>query len=284
MRANLKTLLQRADEEKYAVIAFNYSDPWDLQGILRAAEEEKAPVMLAAVPPIFKNHGVSMVAALGAAAADAAKTQVVPHLDHSNSISLCMDAIDHGIPSVMIDASQHPLEKNVSIVKPVVEYARPRGAHVEGEIGRIMGSNWEGVYVDGTDYLTDPAEAAEFVRRTGVDSLAVGIGSGHGFYTKEPELNIKRLAEIDAATDAKLVLHGGTGIPEEQIREAVKNGINKINVGTLIYTTYLTTLKKSLNAIPNLDYPLDIHKEAVAAVAEAARGWIRIAGSSGKAF
>lgn len=283
MQANLKTLLQRADEEKYAVIAFNFSDPWDLCGVIRAAEEERAPIMVAAVPPIWSNLGVGLLSGMALAAARSARVPVVPHLDHSNSAALCMDVIDHGLPSVMIDASQHPLEKNISIVRPVVDYAHARGVHVEGELGRIMGTNWEGVYVDGTEYLTDVGEAVRFVEATGVDSLAVGIGSGHGFYVEEPKLNIKRLSELNAATDAKLVLHGGTGIPEEQVRDAIRNGINKINVGTLIFTTYLDTIKKSLNAIPDRKYPLDIFNEAVAAVAEAARGWIRVSGSGGKA-
>lgn len=283
MHANLKAMLQRADEEKYAIIAFNFSDPWDLLGVIRAAEEERAPIMVAAVPPIFSNLGVGLLSGMALGAAASARVPVVPHLDHSNSAALCMDAIDHGLRSVMIDASQYPLEKNIALVKPVVDYARARGVHVEGELGRIMGTNWEGVYVDGTEYLTDVGEAARFVEATGVDSLAVGIGSGHGFYVEEPKLNIERLAEINAATDVKLVLHGGTGIPEEQVRDAIRNGINKINVGTLIFTTYLETAKKSLNAVPDRKYPLEIYREAVEAVAEAARGWIRISGSSGKA-
>lgn len=282
MIANLKTLLQRADEEKYAVIAFNFSDVWDLRGIIRAAEQERAPVMVAAVPPIFANHGIDLLAALGNAAARNARVPVVPHLDHSNSVALCMDAIDHGFPSVMIDASQLPLEQNIATVRPVVEYARARGVHVEGELGRIMGSNWEGVYVDGQDYLTDVGQAVEFVGKAGVDSLAIGIGSGHGFYVEEPILNIRRLAEINAATPVKLVLHGGTGIPEDQIREVIRNGINKINVGTLIYTSYLETVKKSLNAVADRKYSLDIFNEAVEAVTEAARAWIRLSGSGGK--
>ena len=283
MYANLKTLLQRADEEKFAVIAFNYSDPWDLHGVIRAAEQERAPIMVAAVPTIFNNHGYAFTAAFGRAAVESATVPIVPHLDHSNAVSICMEAIDHGVPSVMIDASQHPLEKNIAITKPVVDYAHPRGVHVEGELGRIMGTNWEGVFVPGTDYLTDPKEAAEFVNRTGVDSLAVGIGSGHGFYTEAPNLNIKRLAEINEATEAKLVLHGGTGLPEDQIKDAIKNGINKINVGTLIYTTYLDTIRKTLNEVDGLGFSLEVFKDTVDAVAEAARGWIRTAGLSGKA-
>lgn len=283
MQSNLATMLQRAEEGKYAVIAFNYSDLWDLKGILRAAEEERAPIMVAAVPAIYHNHGVKIMAGAAKAAAESTAVPVVPHLDHSNSQALCMDVIDHGLRSVMIDGSHLPFQENVSFVKPVVDYAHARGVHVEGELGRIKGANWEGVFVDGSDFLTDVREAVEFIRQTGVDSLAVGIGSGHGFYTETPHLDIQRLSEIKAATGAKLVLHGGTGLPEEQIKDAIKNGINKINVGTLIYTSYLTTLKKTLNTYQDQGYSLQLFDDAVAAVTEAARGWIRIVGASGKA-
>ncbi|MCD7897447.1 MAG: class II fructose-bisphosphate aldolase [Planctomycetaceae bacterium] len=283
MQSNLATLLQRAEEGKYAVITFNYSDLWDLKGIIRAAEEERAPIMVAAVPAIVHNHGVKFIGGIAQAAAESSTVPVVPHLDHSNSVALCMDVIDHGLRSVMIDASHLPFKENVSIVRPVVEYAHARGVHVEGELGRIMGANWEGVFVDGTDYLTDVREAVEFIKQTGVDSLAVGIGSGHGFYTETPHLNIERLSEIKAATGAKLVLHGGTGLPEDQIKDAIRHGINKINVGTLIYTSYLTTLKKTLDSYEDQNYSLSLFDEAVAAVTEAARGWIRTVGANGKA-
>ncbi len=283
MQANLATQLQRAEEGKYAVIAFNYSDLWDLKGVLRAAEQEKAPIMVAAVPAIVYNHGVKFIAGVAKAAAESTGIPVVPHLDHSNSVALCMDMVDNGLRSVMIDGSHLPFKENVAMVKPVVDYAHARGAQVEGELGRIKGANWEGVFVDGTDYLTDVREAVEFVKQTGVDSLAVGIGSGHGFYTEEPKLDIGRLAEIKAATGTKLVLHGGTGLPEDQIKDAIKNGISKINVGTLIYTSYLTTLKKKLNTYEDQSYSLNLFEEAVDAVAEAARGWIRTVGANGKA-
>lgn len=283
MQTTLKTLLQKADEEKFAVIAFNFSDVWDLLGVIKAAEQEKAPIMVASVQPVATHLNLYMAAALGHAAMANAKVPVVLHLDHTGTVSFCCNAVDHGYPSIMIDGSLLPLEENIALTKPVVDYAHARGVHVEGELGRIMGNNYEGKFIDGTDYLTDVGQAVEFVNRTGVDSLAVGIGTGHGFYTEEPKLNIKRLAEINAATNVKLVLHGGTGTPEDQIREVIKNGINKINVGTLIYHSYLTTTKKKLNSITDNNYPLGLYNEAVDAVAEAARGWLRLSGSSGKA-
>jgi ketose-bisphosphate aldolase len=283
MQAKLAAQLQRAEEGGYAVLAFNYSDLWDLKGVIRAAEQEKAPIMVAAVPTIVYNHGVKIIAGVARAAAESSTVPVIPHLDHSNSVALCMNMVDHGFESVMIDASQLPFKENVAIVKPVVDYAHARGAHVEGELGRIKGTNWEGVFVDGTDYLTDVREAVEFIKQTGVDSLAVGIGSGHGFYTETPHLDIGRLAEIKAATNAKLVLHGGTGLPEDQIKDAIKHGISKLNVGTLIYTSYLTKLKETLNVYKDQSYSLELFEDAVDAVAEAARGWIRAVNANGKA-
>lgn len=283
MQTKLKTLLQKADEEKFAIIAFNITDTWDLLGVVKAAEQEKAPIMVATVQPVAAYLELWMAAAIGHAAMANAKVPVILHLDHTGKVSFCCDAVDHGYPSIMIDGSLLPLEENIALVKPVVEYAHAHGVHVEGELGHIMGRNYEGVLVEGTDYLTDVGQAVEFVERTGVDSLAVGIGTGHGFYAEEPKLNIGRLAEINAATDVKLVLHGGTGTPEDQIREVIRNGINKINVGTLIYNSYLSTAKKALNAAPDKGFSLGIFRDAVDAVAEAARGWLRLSGSSGKA-
>ena len=147
-------------------------------------------------------------------------------------------AIDNNYPSVMIDASKYSLEENIGMVKKVVEYARPKGVHVEAELGKIKGKGIEGDFKGG-DFLINVEEAITLVKETGVDSLAVGIGTAHGFYEGKPEINFKRLAEVNAAVNIPLVLHGGTGIPEEDIRKAIKNGINKVNVGTIIHCTYM---------------------------------------------
>lgn len=283
MRIGMKNLLQWADEEKFGVIAFNYSDIWDLLGIVKAAEEEHAPIILQQVPPVVESIGIKYLAGMGNAAMDYAMVPIVHHLDHSVSPATCFSAVDSGYPSVMIDASNKSLEENIRITKQVVNYAHAHDVYVEGEIGRIRGSGWEGVAFDEKDeFLTRVEDAVTFTNATGVDSLAIGIGNAHGFYTETPKLNIQRLAEINEAVDTKLVLHGGTGIPEEMIRAAIHNGINKVNVGTIIFNTHLKTLKAQLNSVEEKDFNLHLHDPIIDAVAEVARAWIRTAMANGK--
>ena len=194
---------------------------------------------------------------------------------------MCFGAVDTGYRSIMIDASMKSLEENIQTTKKVVDYAHRFDCFVEGELGRIRGSNCEGVVTDESKpFLTEVEDARRFVAETGVDSLAIGIGNAHGFYTERPNLNIRRLAEINEAVDTKLVLHGGTGIPAETVREAIKNGINKINVGTIIFNTHMKTLKASLNNQEEFD--LKQHNCIIDAVAEVAREWIRVSMSNGR--
>ena len=210
----MKSLLEWADEEHFAVVSFNYADLWTALGILRAAERERAPVILQMVPPVVKNVGVGYLSGIGKAAAEYASVPVVHHLDHSTSPAMCFTAIDAGYNSVMIDASSETLEENIRITKNVVRYAHEKGVFVEGEIGKIRGRGWQGIaFKEGEEFLTRVEDAVTYVQNTNVDALAIGIGNAHGFYTQEPKLNIQRLAEINAAVDTKLVLHGGTGIP-----------------------------------------------------------------------
>lgn len=282
MKITMNQLLQYADEEKFGVIAFNVSDVWDLLGVVKAAELESAPIMVMSVPPHVKNIGINYLYGMANAAVETAKVPIVPHLDHSASVSMCMSAIDAGYRSVMIDASDKPLEDNIRISRAVVDYAHRFDCFVEGELGKIRGRNWQGVKTDeNKPFLTEVEDAVKFTRESGVDSLAVGIGSAHGFYTETPKLDIQRLAEINEAIDTKLVLHGGTGIPEETVREAIRNGINKINVGTCIFTAHMKALKDSLNAKEGFD--LNQHNCIIDAVADIARQWIRVSMSNGKA-
>lgn len=278
MKISAKHMLQWADEEKFAVVSFNYADIWTLLGIIRAAERERAPVMLQMVPPVVDMIGLGYLNAMGKAAIEHATVPVIHHLDHSISPAACFRAVDLGYDSVMIDASSKPIEENIRITKSVVDYAHSKGVFVEGEIGRIRGMGFR----EGDEFLTRVEDAVRYVRETGVDSLAVGIGNAHGFYTSEPKLNIERLAQINAAVDTKLVLHGGTGIPEESVREAIRNGINKVNVGTIILHSYLDTLKKTLNETEKAKYHETIFTDAVEAVADAASVWIRKAMSNGR--
>ena len=189
--------------------------------------------------------------------------------------------MDHGYPSVMIDASSRPLEENIAVVKPVADYAHARGVMVEGEVGRIKGAGVEGVYA-GNDFLAQVDEVVRFVRESGVDSLAVGIGTAHGFYQGKPEIHFDRLEEINAAVSVPLVLHGGTGIPEADVRRAIRGGINKVNVGTIIHCTYMNTVRAELQRLGENAYTLDVMPAARAAVREEVKKWIRVCMAEGK--
>ena len=278
----LHELLAKADRDGYAVPAFNYNDVWDFTAIVAAAEEERSPVILMSTPKVVNAIGLDICGAWGAAAARKAAVPVVNHLDHSPDIDLCLRAIDAGYPSVMIDASKLPLEENIAAVLQVVQYAHERGAHVEAELGRIKGRDFEGSF-EGTDFLVNTAEAVRLVEQTRVDALAIGIGTAHGFYHGAPELDFKRLADMNASVSTPLVLHGGTGIPVADIREAIRHGMNKINVGTIIRHTHLTALKEELCGTDALPHTIDLMLRVRPKVMAEVRAWIGACMSNGKA-
>jgi len=176
----LKELLRKAQQEGYAIPQFNYSDVWDFKAIVEAAEEEQSPVIVAAIPKVKDGIGRNLCAAMGSIGMAEAKIPIIHHLDHSTKIDYCFWAIDAGYPSVMIDASMRQLDENIKTVKQVVDYAHKKGVHVEAEIGKIPAGSDEGKEGVG-DELVDPEEAAKLVRSSGVDSLAIGIGTAHGF-------------------------------------------------------------------------------------------------------
>ncbi len=269
----LHELLMKADEGGYAIPSFNYSDIWDFLAIVEAAEEENAPVMIASNPLVVTDISVEICGAIGRAAMEKAKTPLVHHLDHSFSVDMCKAAIDNGYPSVMIDASKYDLDENIAKVKEVVDYAHARNVHVEGEIGKIKGKGIEGDFKGG-DFLVQVSDAVELVKATGVDSLAVGIGTAHGFYQGKPEINFERLKEVNKAGDIPQVLHGGTGIPEQDVKLAIKNGINKVNVGTLIHCTYMNSMREELNRLGENPYTLDVIKPVKEKIKAAVKSWI----------
>ena len=279
----LREYLEKADKTGFAVPAFNYSDIWDLLAIAEAAQEEDAPVMLASNPLVVRDIGVELCGAIGLAVMSKSTTPLIHHLDHSSGVELCCAAIDNDYPSVMIDASKLDLRGNIEKTSMVTKYAAPKRVHVEAEIGKIKGNGIEGKYAGtGLDYLVDPDEAAELVRATGVDSLAVGIGTAHGFYEGSPEIHFDRLAEVNEAVGVPLVLHGGTGIPAGDIRRAIKSGINKVNVGTVIHCTYMNTMRKTLIDAGENPYTLDVVKPAIAAVKAVVKEWIHVCMAEGK--
>lgn len=241
MRGNMAELLSFADENGFAVPAFNYSDCWEMEGIVAAAVQQRSPVIIATNAQVAKTHDVRYLAAQANAIADMVDIPVVNHLDHCTDVEICKAAIRSGYQSVMLDFSAHDIEENIEACREVVEYAADFGVAVEAELGRIKGNNEEGCF-NSEDFLVDVSTAVRFVNAVNITSLAVGIGNAHGFYTETPKLRFDRLNEVNQAVSVPLVLHGGTGIPIEDIQKAIGLGINKVNVGTHIHNTYLKTL------------------------------------------
>ncbi len=273
--------LARADADGFAIPAFNYSDIWDFLAIIEAAEELRAPIFVSSNERVVADIGIELCGAFGRAAIEKATIPLIHHLDHSHSVDLCRAAVDRGYPSVMMDASMHPIAKNIETVRPVVEHAHAHDVLVEGEVGRIKGVGAEGAF-RGDEYLAQVDEVARFVEETEVDSLAVGIGTAHGFYQGKPEIHFDRLSEINAAVSTALVLHGGTGIPEEDVRRAIREGINKVNVGTIIHCTYMTAVRSELLRRGENPYTLDVMKPVRAAVRDEVKRWIRTCMADGK--
>jgi ketose-bisphosphate aldolase len=282
MEHDLKEMLKKANKGGYAIPAFNFNDVWDLTAVVEAAEEERAPVIVMAFHRVLTTLHPEVCGAMGIGAIKMASVPVALHLDHSEDVGLCKLAVDNGFSAVMIDGSKLPLEENIAKVRDVVEYAHARGSIVEAELGKIKGKDFEGTF-GGGDFLVQVDDAVKLVNETGVDMLAVGIGTAHGFYEGKPEINFKRLEEVNKAVDIPLVLHGGTGIPEEDIHRAIKLGISKVNIGTILRHTYITTLKEEFDRYKPGSHILDIMKAAREKIKAQARICIKACMADGKA-
>jgi len=281
-KMNVGATLAAADAGGFAVPAFNYSDIWDFLAIVEAAEELDAPIFISSNQQVVTDIGIELTGAFGAAAIRKARIPLIHHLDHSNKVEICLAAVDNGYPSVMIDASARPLAENIAAAKQVVGYAHPKGVFVEGEVGRIQGMGVEGMY-SGTDFLARLEDVEQFVAESGVDTLAAGIGTAHGFYKGKPEIHFDLLDKINAAVKVPLVLHGGTGIPEEDVKRAIRGGINKVNVGTIIHCTYMNAVRAELIARGENAYTLDVMKPVRIAIKNVVKQWIRVCMADGKA-
>lgn len=240
MLTDMKTLLDIAEEKGCAIPAFNVYNAETALGAIFAAEEANSCVILQMYSRLFSNFEAQFMAPSILEAARNAKVKVAFHLDHGANDEVVTKALRWGCTGVMRDASTSPFEENVAILKNVVERAHAVGVSVEGELGHI------GVAKDGvsTEY-TKVDEAKKFVEETGVDALAIMVGTAHGHYKQAPVLAIDRIAEIHAATKAHLVLHGGSGVPDDQIQASVKAGIRKINFGTDVCCSFLDEVRRT---------------------------------------
>ncbi|HHT43271.1 MAG TPA: class II fructose-1,6-bisphosphate aldolase [Firmicutes bacterium] len=278
-----KELFQAAKQGGYAVGAFNVNNMEIIQAIIEAAEEEKSPVFLQASQGGIKYAGIEYIAGLAKTAAEKATVPVALNLDHGTSFTQVVQCIRHGFSAVMIDGSQHPYEDNIAITQKVIEVAHPCGVSVEAELGKIGGVE-DDIKVESADAtFTDPKEAAEFVERTKVDALAIAIGTAHGVYKGEPKLDFDRLAEITAATDVPLVLHGASGVGDESIRKAVSLGICKINIDTELRQAFTKAVQEVVHTSPKEFDPRKLLGPAREAMKEVVRYKMRLFGSAGRA-
>ena len=279
MLVSLKEIISMADKGGYCVPAFNVYNTETLMGVLEAAEEAKAPVIIQVYPRLVNEQVGYYIAPAAIAGAKKASVPVCFHLDHGPSEVEVQKMLRWGATGIMIDGSVHSFEDNIALTKHIVDICETVGVGVEGELGHVGTVNDETM-----EEYTDPKEAGEFVKRTGVTCLAVLIGNAHGHYKKTPCLDIERVKAIREATNGTpLVLHGGSGIPDEQVKAAIKAGVRKMNIGTDVCCAFAEGATKELNNPQRSIAPDIFMKPAIASVKELALSKIKLCGADGKA-
>ncbi len=279
----LRDVLGPAEKGRYAVGAFNANNMEIVQAIIEAALEERAPVILQASQGAIRYAGLEHIVSLVNTAALGADLPVVLHLDHGTDFDQVMRCIRHGFSSVMYDGSGLPLEENIATTCRVLEVARAVGVSVEGELGKIGGTE-DDVSVEERDAMyTDPLEAKRFVDETGVDALAIAIGTAHGPYKGEPKLDFSRLMKIRELTGVPIVMHGASGVPDEAIKKGIELGVRKINIDTELRQAFTGGIKSFLAAEPENIDPRKILGPAKEAMKAVVKGKMRLFGCAGKA-
>ncbi|MBP1039630.1 class II fructose-bisphosphate aldolase family protein [Vagococcus sp. BWB3-3] len=245
MYTTLKEVTHQAERLNFTVGAFNAHNLEMLPEMIRGAKEMGAPIIIQTSVDTAKYIGMSLLVAVVREMAETEMVDAVLHLDHAREFDDIKEAIDIGYTSVMYDGSHLPFKENIMKTQAVVAYAHEHGVSVEGELGTIGGTE-EGIHVEEDDKVyTKPADAVHFVKATGVDALAIAIGTNHGQFKSKTEVNIPLLKEIDAVVDVPLVIHGGTGVKEEDYPELINHGIRKFNVGTELLVNWTQTAKDS---------------------------------------
>ena len=283
MFVTLREVLSAADKGGYAVGAFNANNMEIVQSIIAAAIEENSPVILQASQGALSYAGLENIVALVEIAVKKTDLPVVLHLDHGTDFAQVMRCIRHGFSSVMFDGSKLSLEENIAVTQRVMEVASAVNVSVEAELGKIGGVE-DDVSVDERDALfTNPAEAQRFVKETGVDALAVAIGTAHGPYKGEPKLDFERLTQIrEVIGGTPLVMHGASGVPEDAVREGIRLGIRKVNIDTEIRQAFSGAIARFIKENPdNIDSRV-MMAPAKEAMKEIVRSKMRLFGSAGK--
>ncbi|WP_027339805.1 tagatose bisphosphate family class II aldolase [Halonatronum saccharophilum] len=271
MLVNTKNMLIEAQKNGYAIPAFNIHNLETLRVVVEVSNKLRSPVILAATPGTFKFSGRDYIQAISEVASNRYDIPIALHLDHHEEFSDIKESIDLGTKSVMIDASHSDLEENIRRVKEVVDYAHPRGVTVEAELGCLAGQEDDLVVDEADSKYTDPDQAVEFVERTGIDSLAVAIGTAHGLYKEEPNLDFNRLKEIKQKISIPLVLHGASGVSKKDVKRSIELGISKVNIATELKIPFSKAVEEYFERHPEINDPrkyLAPGKEAMAKVVE----------------
>lgn len=276
-----KDMLLKAQEGQYAVGAFNVENMEMVKAVIRAAEELKAPVILQTTSSTVKYGTMETYFAMVQQEAKKASVPVCLHLDHGNSFELVVRAIQAGYTSVMMDGSQEDFETNIEITRKAADVANALQIPIEAELGKVGGK--EDDLEAETDSNTDPEEAREFVERTKVTSLAVAIGTAHGFYAGTPVLDKERVSQIRSKVSVPLVLHGGSGLSDEDVKDCIKRGMCKVNFATELRAAYTGAVKKLLEEEPNTIDPKKLGLAGMEAVKELVKDRMKVCGCDGKA-
>ena len=277
-----KAMLHEAQQGRYAVGAFNVENMEMAQAVIWAAEKLKAPVILQTSVSTAKYSGFELICAIVRTLAEQATVPVALHLDHGDKMESVERALKCGYTSVMIDSSKLPFAENLAAARAVVLAARPFGIPVEAELGKVGGKE-DDHEAHGDPHYTDPDEAVRFVLNSGIDSLAVAIGTAHGIYKDEPRLDVERLSEIKKVVLIPLVLHGSSGLTDDAVRECVARGICKVNFATELRQAFTDKLREVFNAKPDDFDPKIFLKPAREAVAALVAARIIVCGSDNKA-
>ncbi len=288
MLVSMREMLEDARKNHYAIPAFDVSNYEMMKAVLETCEEERSPALLMGLGVDLGGKGLPLMTSMVRAASDHFDIPVCFHLDHATDFDFIKAATAAGFSSVMFDGSVLPFEQNAAETAKIVEFAHAKGITVEAELGHVgnamVGNEADSVEnEDPEDTLTLPEEVVEFVRRTDVDALAIAIGTAHGVYKKTPTLRIDRLDEITAVCNRPLVLHGGSGTPDDQMKTAIEHGITKINIYSDVVGAMNAGLKNKLNTITNPStWPVFVYEEARKLMKEAVRNKIRTFGSNGR--
>jgi fructose-bisphosphate aldolase, class II len=280
---SMNAFLPQAKKEGFAVGQFNVNNLEFVQAIIEAGKEERSPLIFGASEGAIRYMGLNNVVALAKAAAEEADVPVALHLDHGSSFEVVMKCIRVGFSSVMFDGSHYPFEENIRLTKKVVEAAHAVGVSVEGELGTIGGVEDDLNVSEEDAALADPEQAIRFWEETKVDAMAIAVGTAHGMYKGEPKIRYDIIEKVASQIEAPIVLHGGSGVPDESIQKAVSLGVGKINVNTENQVAMVKVVRELLDKNPDMIDPRKYLGPAREAIKETVKAKMRLFGSSGKA-